>query len=70
MSVLLLDVFWLVFSSFQVRGLFAKDNLTWECDTAKHLQPSLPLSVNYPVVPSPFPRSKLLARWPWLVLLL
>lgn len=40
------------FSSFQVRGLFAKDTLTWECDTAKHLQPSLPRSVNYAVVSS------------------
>lgn len=48
MSVLLLDVFWLgfFFSSFQVKGLFAEDILTWECDTAKHLRPSLPRSVN------------------------
>lgn len=38
------------FPSFQARGSLARDGLTWECDAAKHLQPSLPGSVNRPIV--------------------
>lgn len=54
MSLLLLYPFWLVFFSFlQGRGLFAKATLSWACDTAKHLAPSLSRSMNYPLVAPP-----------------